>query len=47
MTFDAYTAQINDIKAKLISNDQEMKVLQVKNENMKVAEEMKAKQVVL
>ncbi|VDH89052.1 Hypothetical predicted protein [Mytilus galloprovincialis] len=45
LTFDTYTKQINDIKAKLIANDMEIKVLHVKNENAKVAEEMKAKQV--
>ncbi|XP_052059765.1 coiled-coil domain-containing protein 178-like isoform X2 [Mytilus californianus] len=45
LTYDTYIKQINDIKAKLIANDMEIKVLHVKNENAKVAEEMKAKQV--
>ena len=45
MTYDTYSKQINDIKAKLIMNEQEMKVLHVKNENAKVGEEMQAKKV--
>ena len=45
MTYDTYSKQINDIKTKLILNEQEMKVLHVKNENAKVGEEMQAKKV--
>jgi len=45
MTYDSYSKQINDIKTKLIMNEQEMKVLHVKNENAKVGEEMQAKKV--
>ncbi|CAL1526941.1 unnamed protein product [Lymnaea stagnalis] len=45
MTFNAYIHQVNDVSQQLIDNEQEMKVLQVKNENAKVAEEMQATKV--
>ena len=45
MTYNAYTHQINDIEQNLKDNEQELKVLQVKNENAKVAEEMQAAKV--
>ncbi|KAH9515273.1 hypothetical protein Btru_014037 [Bulinus truncatus] len=45
LNFNAYVHQINDINSRLIDNEQEMKVLQVKNENAKIAEEMQATKV--
>ncbi|XP_052254970.1 coiled-coil domain-containing protein 178-like [Dreissena polymorpha] len=46
MTYNAYIHQINEISQQLKDNDQELKVLEVKNENAKVAEEMQAAKVV-
>ncbi|XP_059162874.1 coiled-coil domain-containing protein 178-like [Physella acuta] len=45
MTFNAYVHQVNDINQQLIENDQELKILKVKNENAKIAEEMQATKV--
>lgn len=45
LTYDAYIQQINTIKSKLIMNEEEIKVLHIKNENTKVAEQMQAKKV--
>ncbi|KAI8786931.1 coiled-coil domain-containing protein 178 [Biomphalaria glabrata] len=45
LNFNAYVHQINDINSRLIDNEQEMKVLQVKNENAKIAEGMQATKV--
>ena len=45
MTYNAYIHQLNDIKQQLKDNDQELQVMEVKNENAKVAEEMQAKKV--
>ncbi|XP_046357907.2 coiled-coil domain-containing protein 178-like [Haliotis rufescens] len=45
MTYNAYVHQLNDIRQQLKDNDQEMKILEVKNENAKVAEEMQATKV--
>ncbi|KAK3089571.1 hypothetical protein FSP39_004696 [Pinctada imbricata] len=45
MTYNAYIHQLNDIKQQLKDNEQELQVLEVKNENAKVAEEMQAKKV--
>ena len=47
MTFNAYSHQINDMQQQLKDNEQELKVLAVKNENAKVAEEMQAAKVSL
>lgn len=47
MTYNAYIHQINDITQQLKDNDQELKVLEVKNENARVAEEMQAAKVCL
>lgn len=46
MTYNAYIHQINDITQQLKDNEQELKVLEVKNENARVAEEMQAAKVV-
>ena len=45
MTFNAYSHQINDMQQQLKDNEQELKVLAVKNENAKVAEEMQGAKV--
>lgn len=45
MTYNAYIHQVNDMKQQLKDNDEELKVLDVKNENAKVAEEMQAAKV--
>ena len=45
MTFNAYIHQVNDMKQQLKDNDEELKVLDVKNENAKLAEEMQAAKV--
>ena len=45
MTYNAYVHQIDDIQQQLKDNEQELKVLEVKNENAKVAEEMMAAKV--
>jgi len=45
MTYNAYIHQINDITQQLKDNDQELKVLEVKNENARVAEELQAAKV--
>lgn len=45
MTFNAYIHQINDITQQLKDNEQELKVLEVKNENAKVAVEMQEAKV--
>ena len=45
MTFNAYSHQINEMEQQLKDNEQELKVLVVKNENAKVAEEMQAAKV--
>lgn len=45
MTFNAYIHQVNDMQQQLRDNDEELKVLDVKNENAKVAEEMQAAKV--
>ena len=45
MTFNAYSHQINDMQQQLKDNEQELKVLAVKNENAKVAEELQGAKV--
>lgn len=45
MTYNAYIHQVNDMQQQLKDNDEELKVLDVKNENAKVAEEMQAAKV--
>ena len=45
MTFNAYSHQINDMQQQLQDNEQELKVLEVKNENARVAEEMQGAKV--
>lgn len=45
MTFNAYSHQINDMQQQLKDNEQELKVLEVKNENARVAEEMQGAKV--
>lgn len=45
MTFNAYNHQINDITQQLKDNEQELKVLEVKTENAKVAVEMQEAKV--
>ena len=45
MTFNAYLHQINDMTQQLKDNEQELKVLEVKVENAKVAEEMMVSKV--
>jgi NADH/NAD ratio-sensing transcriptional regulator Rex len=45
MTFNAYIHQVNDMQQQLKDNDEELQVLDVKNENAKVAEEMQAAKV--
>lgn len=45
MTFNGYIHQINDVTQQLIDNEQELKVLEVKNENAKAAEEIQAAKV--
>ena len=42
MTFNAFVHQVNDIYHQLTDNEQELKVLRVKNENARAAEEMQA-----
>ncbi|GFO13380.1 coiled-coil domain-containing protein 178-like isoform x2 [Plakobranchus ocellatus] len=42
MTFNAFVHQVNDIYNQLTDNEQELKVLRVKNENARAAEEMQA-----
>ncbi|XP_005098448.1 coiled-coil domain-containing protein 178 [Aplysia californica] len=45
MTYNAFVHQVNDIHSQLTDNDQELKVLRVKNENARTAEEMQATKV--
>ena len=45
MTFNAFVHQVNDIYHQLTDNEQELKVLRVKNENARAAEEMQAVKV--
>jgi len=45
MTFNSFVHQVNDIHNQLTDNDQELKILRVKNENARMSEEMQATKV--